>query len=144
MGAWVGRMSAEGARFRTLDEEFQRMVIIDRQIAIIPGDSILIDAAEAVAYVVNDPGVAAFLARIFERDWERANVWDEPAGGISLTPRQRAILKGLSKGKTLQQLAPQLGIKQRAMGEAIAELKVLFKAKTLFDLACRWKDTQGR
>jgi DNA-binding CsgD family transcriptional regulator len=138
MDAWVRSMTAAGAQIRTLGESFERMFIIDRRIAVIPGDRILTDSAETIAYVVNDSGVANFLARQFERDWVRASDWNQQAGLLTLTDRQVAILRGLAAGESQAAIGRRLEIKQRAMAVAISELKELFGAETLFELACRW------
>ncbi|GAA0705638.1 helix-turn-helix transcriptional regulator [Kitasatospora atroaurantiaca] len=144
MDDFVDVMTAAGAEIRTLDEHFERMIIIDRRIAVIPGDGILTDSAETVAYVVNDPGVAGFVARKFEQDWKRATPWGDVGNcPARLDGRKVAILRGLAAGESQQQIARRLEIRPRAMAEAIAELKALFDAQTLFELACRWKDAGG-
>lgn len=144
MDDWVGSMSAAGAEFRTLDERFERMIIIDRRIAVVPGDDILTTSADAVAYIVNDSGVARFLARQFERDWSRATLWSAPAPEeVALSGRQLAVLRALAAGDSQQQIARRLGVSQRTMAETIAELKDLYGATTLFQLACSWKSEGG-
>jgi hypothetical protein len=143
MDEWVAMMTAAGAEIRTLAEPFERMIVIDRRIVVIPGDQILMDSKETVAYIVNDGGVAGFLARRFHHDWERANGWDERGGDTPLSRRQVAVLRGLAAGEAQAQIARRLGIAQRTMAETIAELKVTYGVTTLFQLACRWKESGG-
>ena len=52
---------------RTLDEFFNRIIVIDRRIAIIPGAS-----GPTTALVIREPNLVAYLVDIFERTWERA------------------------------------------------------------------------
>jgi sugar-specific transcriptional regulator TrmB len=132
-----------GAEFRTLDEEFARVIIVDRKIAVVPGDEILTDSSETVAYIVNDQGIAGFLARQFEQNWHRALDWsDTGLPDLKLTGRQLAILKGLEAGVSQRVLSRQLGIGQRTMADAVAALRELFGAETTFQLACRWKELE--
>ncbi|MGE7439599.1 hypothetical protein [Kitasatospora sp. NPDC001175] len=142
MSAWVSTMTAAGAEIRTLAEPFQRMIIIDRRIAVIPGNEILITSREAVAYMVNDPGVAEHLAKSFERDWARADPWGRQPTG-TLTERQEIIMKGLAAGDSQVVIARRLGMSKRAMAEAIAELKDAYNAKSLFELAHKWTLNAG-
>ncbi|MFD0570109.1 LuxR C-terminal-related transcriptional regulator [Kitasatospora gansuensis] len=144
MDLWVSTMTAAGADIRTLDAHFERMFIIDRRIAVIPGDHILVDSTDAVAYVVNDPGIAAFLARQFERDWEQSTPWNDPGKApLALTTRQAAILRGLEAGTSREKLAHQVGISLRTLAVAVSELKDHFGVKSAFELACCWKEWQA-
>lgn len=141
MNPWVEVMTSAGAEIRTLNEPFQRMFIIDRRIAVVPGNTILTTSSEAVAYLVNDPGVAGFLAAQFERDWDRAEQWTGSVRAGALTSRQELILRCLAVGDAHMTIARKLGIGQRKQAEAIAELKIHFGVETLFELACAWKDS---
>jgi DNA-binding CsgD family transcriptional regulator len=141
---WVKVMTDAGAEIRTLDEKFERMFIIDRRIAVVPGDDILTTSSDAVAYIVNDSGVARFLARQFERDWNRARAWSETAKAeVSLTGRQAAVLRGLAAGDGQQLIARRLKISQRTMADTISELKALYNVTSLFQLACSWTSAGG-
>lgn len=64
---YAAEVTKNGATVRVLDEPFQRTVILDRRIAVIPADE---DDTEAL--FIEDPAMVAHLVRVFERDWARA------------------------------------------------------------------------
>ena len=63
---YVDDMLEHGAQVRTLDEFFNRLIVIDRRVAIIPGGQ------ADVAVAIHDPHLVSYLADIFDRSWERA------------------------------------------------------------------------
>lgn len=138
MHEWVVEMMAAGAEYRTLAEAFQRLIVIDRRLAVIPGDS------DEHAYIVHDAGLASFLADMFDRDWVRAEPWFGGGGEArgQLTTRHEVILRKLAAGHTSQRIATDLGISARRLADIISELKVTYDAKTLFALACTWMAEQ--
>jgi sugar-specific transcriptional regulator TrmB len=139
MGKWVKKMQDAGAEFRTLDEGFPRFFVIDRKVAVIPGNDILTTSSRTDAYMVHDPGVAAFLAGQFERDWNRAEPWTRPEPSGPLTRREIRVLKALEAGASQPAIAKKLDIGERAVAEVIAGLKEHYGVKTLFALGVAWK-----
>ncbi|MFD0262400.1 LuxR C-terminal-related transcriptional regulator [Kitasatospora indigofera] len=137
---WVSQMTEHGAEVRTLDEDFQRMMIIDRTTAVIPGDSILTASESATAYVVKDPGVASFLAEVFCRDWSRADPWYRKTPAGLLTDREHLILRNLAADKNYDSIARSLGVTQRTVASDVAEIKEKLGATSLFSLALAWKE----
>lgn len=138
MQGWVAEMVEAGGDYRTLTEAFQRMIVIDRRVAVISGDS------HEKAYIVHDSGIAAFLADVFVRDWERADPWF--GGGREsrgqLTTRDGLILRKLAAGHTSQRIAKDLGISARRLVDIISDLKDVYGATTLFALGCKWTAEQ--
>ncbi len=61
---YVAAVTARGAEVRTLDEFFNRMIVVDRQIAVIPHQE-----QAMVAVVVREPAVVEYLADVFDRSW---------------------------------------------------------------------------
>ncbi|MFC9331427.1 LuxR C-terminal-related transcriptional regulator [Kitasatospora sp. NPDC057015] len=136
---WVSQMTEHGAEVRTLDEDFQRMMIIDRTTAVIPGDSILTASESATAYVVKDPGVASFLAEVFCRDWARADPWHRTGPTGLLTDREDLILRHLAADKSYEAIARSLGVTQRTVASDVALIKEKLQAGSLFSMALAWK-----
>ncbi|MFJ5923832.1 LuxR C-terminal-related transcriptional regulator [Kitasatospora sp. NPDC092948] len=136
---WVAEMTKAGAEIRTLAEPFQRMILIDRSMAVIPGNSILTTSREAVAYVVNDPGVTGFLAANFERDWSRAAPWTGLEEQSMLTPRHEQILRALEQEQSYEAIGKQMKVSSRTVAMQVAEMKEILGVDTLFGLACKWR-----
>ena len=64
---YVADIVARGAEVRTLDEFFRRLIVIDRQVAVVPASD-----NHHVAIAIHDKSLIAYLVDIFERSWERA------------------------------------------------------------------------
>ncbi len=67
----VARTMELGAQVRTLDEFFNRLILIDGRLAIIPGDQ------PEMALAIHEPGIVSYLADVFERSWERARDYED-------------------------------------------------------------------
>src|SRR5699024_9748440 len=61
MRDYVEHMRQLGAKVRTLDEFFNRLIIIDRRLALIPGET------NETAVAINDLYLVSYLADVFER-----------------------------------------------------------------------------
>ena len=63
--SYVVAITAAGAEVRTLDEFFNRLIVVDRRVAVIPG------RGGVGALAVREPIVVEYLVDVFERHWER-------------------------------------------------------------------------
>ena len=82
---YVAAVTARGAEVRTLDEFFNRMIVVDRRVAVIPSRNEV-----AVAVVIREPAVVAFLVNVFERSWERGAALHQPRHLTAQGHRRRA------------------------------------------------------
>ncbi|MFI9253541.1 LuxR family transcriptional regulator [Streptomyces sp. NPDC053069] len=119
--AYVRAIEEHGAEVRTLDENFDRLIIFDRKVAFIPGTE-----DRSVAVEVRIPAVVSFLAVVFERSWLRA-VPFTPPGRDRATARitdemELAILRHVVAGDKDAVTAQQLGISIRRCQAYIARL----------------------
>ena len=80
----VERILERGAKVRTLDEFFNRLIVIDRRLAVIPGGS------PDIALAIHDSNLVSYLADVFDRSWERAREYDERGRRL----RERHRLRG--------------------------------------------------
>lgn len=139
---YVSEISALGAQIRTLDEFFDRLIIVDRALAVIPANT-----ARDQAVVVRDPAVVRFLAEVFERNWQRA----KPFQG-SRTPNESSQLSGalretiircLIHGDSDNAIAKRIGLSTRAYASHLAKLKADLEAETRFQLGYRLGQLAG-
>jgi sugar-specific transcriptional regulator TrmB len=129
---YVAEVTARGAEVRTLDEFFNRMIIVDRRVAVIPASE---DNRSAVA--VSEPSVVAFLVDIFERTWERARPFTSRDATVlrSIAAEQRAMtIRMLIEGHSDPVSAKRLGVSPRTYAGYIADLKTEYEADTRFQL----------
>ncbi|MFJ1705400.1 LuxR C-terminal-related transcriptional regulator [Kitasatospora sp. NPDC088346] len=138
--AYALDLTAHGAEVRILDEPFQRMIVVDRAVAVIPAAE---DNSRAV--LLSDPATVHFLVRLFERDWERADVvrWRElGAQRVTRTPADR-VGRLLAKGLTQRAVATRLGLSERTVAGHISRLRERYGAQTLFQLGWQMRGGGG-
>jgi hypothetical protein len=129
---YVAAVSDRGAEVRTLDEFFNRMIVIDRRVAVIPASD---DLTSAVA--VREPSVVTYLVDIFERTWERARPFTnrESTTLKDIAAEQRAMtIRMLIEGHSDPVSAKRLGVSPRTYAGYVADLKAEYEQETRFQL----------
>ncbi len=129
---WVAEVTAHGAEVRTLDEFFNRMIVIDRRLAIIPGAPDL-----SIAIAIREPGLVTYLVDVFERAWERARAFSNTGRTMmnDIAKEQRAMtIRMLIEGHSDPVSAKRLGVSARTFAAYVADLKEEYDAETRFQL----------
>ena len=129
---YVAAVTARGAEVRTLDEFFNRMIVVDRRVAVIPNRNEV-----AVAVVVREPAVVAYLVDVFERSWERARPFTNRETSLmkDIAAEQRAMtMRMLIEGHSDPVSAKRLGVSPRTYAGYVADLKTEYDAETRFQL----------
>jgi sugar-specific transcriptional regulator TrmB len=130
--SYVADVTTLGAEVRTLDEFFNRMIVVDRRLAIIPGPS-----GDNVAIAVQEPALVAYLVDVFERAWERARPYTTTERSMmnDIAREQRAMtIRMLIEGHSDPVSAKRLGVSARTFAGYVAELKAEYDADTRFQL----------
>ena len=129
---YVAAVTARGAEVRTLDEFFNRMIVIDRRVAVVPnGDQL------TVAVVIREPAIVAYLVDVFERAWERGRPFAnrERTMMAEIAAEQRAMtIRMLIEGHSDPVSAKRLGVSPRTYAGYVADLKAEYEAETRFQL----------
>jgi hypothetical protein len=121
-----------GAEVRTLDEFFDRMILLDRKVAIIPGAD-----GPATAVVVRDQAVVRFLVDTFERAWARARPFttsDETTVRQIAGERRAMTIRMLIEGHSDANSARRMGVSPRTYAGYVADLRAEYGAATRFQL----------
>ena len=129
---YVADIVSRGANVRTLDEFFRRLIVIDRQVAVVPASD-----NHHVAIAIHDASLIAYLVDIFERSWERAQPFN-----LSGNQAERAIaedvramtIRLLVEGHSDPASAKRLGVSTRTYAGYIAALKEEYGVQTRFQL----------
>lgn len=118
---YVRYVTRLGARIRTLDDAFMRLIVFDRKTAIIS-----LRAQEQGALLVHDPDIVEFVVQAYERAWamgqpfptryERKQVID-----ASETMKQ-SITRLLVEGLEVAVIAKRLGVSPRTCQRHISEI----------------------
>ncbi|MEU6818469.1 hypothetical protein [Streptomyces sp. NPDC046860] len=121
---YVKAVTGFGVQVRTLPEFFERLIIIDRAAAFIPGSR---DRRTAV--LVREPAVVGFLTDVFTRQWDRAEpfpfvpVRAAEAAGEVIPDMRECIRKLLIEGRSDKEIARRLGLSLRSLQSHVARLK---------------------
>lgn len=129
---YVAEVTAHGAEVRTLDEFFKRLIIVDREVAVIPASE-----DYALALALRDKSVVAYLVDIFERSWERGRPFTahEARNERSIASDVRAMtIRLLVEGHSDPASAKRLGVSTRTYAGYIAALKEEYGVQTRFQL----------
>lgn len=129
---YVEKITPHGAHVRTLEEFFNRLIVVDRSLAVVPG----IDGGH-VAVAIREPALVAYLADIFERYWERARPFDDRAETtrrIVAADVRNMTLRLLIEGHSDPASAKRMGVSTRTYAGYIAALKAEFAVQTRFQL----------
>jgi hypothetical protein len=129
---YVAAMTERGGEVRTVDEFFNRMIIVDRRVAIIPSKETV-----RVALVVRELSVVAYLVDVFERSWERGRPFTSREASVmkDIAAEQRSMtLRMLIEGHSDPVSAKRLGVSPRTYAGYISDLKEEFEAETRFQL----------
>ncbi|BFV57973.1 hypothetical protein KCMC57_up30770 [Kitasatospora sp. CMC57] len=130
-------LSGPGSELRILDECFQRMLIIDRAVAVVPASP---DDPGRAAFI-SDPSAVAFLVAVHQRDWNRAETvdWTRLGDESPLQAAAHRVGRMLAGGLTQRAVATRLGLSERTVAGHIARLRGQYRAQTLFQLGWRMR-----
>jgi hypothetical protein len=129
---YVDEVMKVGAEVRTLDEFFNRLIVVDRRLAIVPGVE-----GTHVAMAIHDPSLVAYLVDIFERCWERARIFTDREAS---TEREIAedvhnmTVRMLIEGHSDNASAKRVGVSTRTYAGYVASLKAEYGVETRFQL----------
>jgi sugar-specific transcriptional regulator TrmB len=129
---YVAAVSARGAEVRTLDEFFNRMIVVDRRVAVIPHQD-----QSLVAVIVREPAVVDYIVDVFDRSWERARPFTNRDTSLlkDIASEQRAMtMRMLIEGHADPVSAKRLGVSPRTYAGYVADLKAEYEAETRFQL----------
>jgi hypothetical protein len=129
---YVAQVTARGAEVRTLDEFFNRMIVVDRRVAVIPAGD---DLTTAVA--VREHSVVAYLVDVFERAFARGRPFTSSETPVmkEIASEQRAMtIRMLIEGHADAVSAKRVGVSPRTYAGYVAELKEEYDAETRFQL----------
>ena len=105
---YVKAVTERGAEVRTLDEFFNRLIVVDRRVAVIPHQEGL-----KAAMIVREPSMVAYLVDMFERTWERARPFTNKDTSMvrDIAAEQRAMtIQMLIEGHADPASAKRLGV----------------------------------
>ncbi|MFD6968567.1 LuxR C-terminal-related transcriptional regulator [Streptomyces sp. NPDC059979] len=121
-----------GGDVRTVPALPLRMVLFDREVALLPVDP---TNTKKGAVQLTGPGVLTALAALFEQVWRRAALIGCAQGRdeAGLTAQERELLRQLNQGATDEMAAKKLGIGLRTSRRMMSELMARLGARSRFE-----------
>ncbi|WP_219825798.1 helix-turn-helix domain-containing protein [Nonomuraea typhae] len=130
-------LTAAGAMVRTYGALSQRLLIYDRETALVPVNP---EEETRGAVLVRGTGIVNALCEHFESVWEHAaelGVAQPRRQGEELTAQQLAVLRLLADGHTDETIARRLGVSIRTTRRITAELMQILGARSRFQAGVR-------
>jgi DNA-binding CsgD family transcriptional regulator/sugar-specific transcriptional regulator TrmB len=123
-----------GVSARVSDPPLGRMLILDREVAVLPMDP---RDSRRGALIVRNPGLVVGLQDLFDRTWSAAQElpWTtepEPAPE-DITASDRQVLSMLASGCTDETVAREIGVSVRHLRRRIARLMIVLGARSRFE-----------
>ncbi|MBD9731749.1 LuxR family transcriptional regulator [Streptomyces sp. H28] len=131
--AYVEAVTESGGEVRTLDEFFERLIVIDRSVAILATGE---DRTSAV--VIHDEALVRFLTDVFDRNWQRATPFTPARTGhapAEVMPDIHNMIKRLLvEGLTDAAIARRIGISERTYHTHLARIRESMGAQSRLQL----------
>ncbi|MBD3139221.1 helix-turn-helix transcriptional regulator [Microbispora bryophytorum] len=128
---YARRLTRLGARVRTVPVLPIRMIIVDREVAMVPVDS---EHTALGAVLVRGAGMVVAMRTLFDLLWERGRDFGAPRARDrhGLTGQERELLRFLYEGHTDEVVARKLGISTRTCRRITADLMNRLGARSRF------------
>jgi DNA-binding CsgD family transcriptional regulator/sugar-specific transcriptional regulator TrmB len=129
---YVRWLASLGGVTRTVPVLPMLMVIVDREVALVPIDP---EDRRKGALELHSRGVVAALHVLFERFWDTALPWHEQDQPDSqgLTRRDRELLALLANGHTDEHIGRQMGLSLRTVRRSASDLMKRLGARSRFE-----------
>jgi DNA-binding CsgD family transcriptional regulator len=129
-------LAEHGAHLRLTPSIPLRMVLVDRNQAIVPIDAT--DSARG-AFVLSGGGVMTALGLLFDKIWEDSELIGEESASCpeGITAQERELLKLLAEGCTDEVAARQLGLSLRTVRRMVSVLMGRLGARSRFEAGMR-------
>lgn len=126
-------LTSMGGQVRTVPALPMRMIICDREVAVVPVNA---EDSRQGALVVRYHGVVRALTELFEVVWAQGvplGAESRPAAQNEASERDRVLLKLLSEGMTDQGIARKLGLSVRTIRRLMSDLMKRLDAQSRFE-----------
>ncbi|MFE9409826.1 LuxR C-terminal-related transcriptional regulator [Streptomyces sp. NPDC006704] len=134
--AYIEQIAAAGAEVRTLDELFDRLIVFDRRLALIPDPR---HELRTTALLIEHPAVVGYLVKVFEHAWARAEpvtmTAEQARPRLMTDETRRAVLRLMVEGHTDAVIGTRIGISTRTVSTHIKKASELFGSRSRAQLA---------
>ncbi|MEV4993290.1 LuxR C-terminal-related transcriptional regulator [Streptomyces niveus] len=126
---YMTRVPADRLEVRTVEQTVERLIIFDREMALIPAD-----AERTTALEIRHPALVTYLVQVYEVLWAQGTPLTEHLPATSprtqVTPVQQSIARLLVEGTSDEAVARRMGISVRTCRAHIAKLMQALNASS--------------
>ncbi|MFD3917663.1 LuxR C-terminal-related transcriptional regulator [Streptomyces sp. NPDC058595] len=126
---YMTRVPTDRIEVRTVEQTVERLIIIDREMALIPAN-----AERTTALEIRHPALVTYLVQVYDVLWAHGTPLTEQLSPTSartpVTPVQRGIARLLAEGTTDEMVARKMGISVRTCRSHIAKLMQALNASS--------------
>ncbi|MCX5398486.1 hypothetical protein [Streptomyces sp. NBC_00102] len=139
---YARKISAIGAKVRTLNPPFERMVLTPTAAFISDTTG---DQAGKPALRVTNPGLLAFISSVYDQQWQAARPWmgEAPTRSDGVTERHHFVMRRLLDGRVLKAVALELGVSVSTLYGDLDRLQALSGVSGHFALGAWYAATYG-
>ncbi|MFI5757211.1 LuxR C-terminal-related transcriptional regulator [Streptomyces sp. NPDC051569] len=129
---YVHWLSTLGGETRTVPSLPMLMVIVDREVALVPLDP---EDGRQGALEIRSRGAVEALHVLFMRFWDAGIPWYEQDGpdGTGLSRRERELMYLMSSGHTDEAISKKLGVSLRTVRRTVSILMARLEARSRFE-----------
>jgi DNA-binding CsgD family transcriptional regulator/sugar-specific transcriptional regulator TrmB len=137
--AYATWLSEQGGQVRTVNTLPLRMIIVDRESAVVPLNPTLSDVG---ATVLRGSGAVAAMCALFDQIWSAATPLGvaRPRDERGLSAQERGLLQLLADGDTDSIAARKLGVSDRTVRRLISNMMEQLGARSRFQAGVRARD----
>ncbi|WP_441250529.1 LuxR C-terminal-related transcriptional regulator [Kitasatospora sp. McL0602] len=134
--AYAHWLTEHGGQVRTIATLPLRLIVVDRETALVPLDP---DDSRQGAAVLRSRGAVAAMCALFDQTWAAATPLGlpRPRDEQGLSTQERALLDLLAQGDTDDSAARRLGVSDRTVRRLIADLTERLGARSRFQAGAR-------
>ncbi|MET4921021.1 helix-turn-helix transcriptional regulator [Streptomyces sp. PSRA5] len=126
---YITRVPTDRIEVRTVEQTIERLIIIDREMALIPAN-----AERTTALEIRHPALVTYLVQMYDVLWAHGTPLTEHLTPTSartpVTPVQRGIARLLAEGTSDEMVARKMGISVRTCRSHIAKLMQALNASS--------------
>ena len=134
--AYAEWLSGIGGQVRTVPTLPQRMIIVDRTVALIPINP---KDSSVGAALLSGAGAVSAMCALFDQVWKDATPLGlpHPLDDQGLDRQEREVLRMLANGDTDEHIARRLGVSTRTVGRVASELMRRLGTRSRFQMGVR-------
>ncbi|MGW7084998.1 hypothetical protein ACWGH2_16115 [Streptomyces sp. NPDC054871] len=146
-GEYVAVLLDGGGEARVTAARVPRMIVVDHQHLFVDNFLTADQGARDSGWHITDRAAVAWARAVYDMFWWQATRWQDlapQAGSGTTTEQQRRILRELESGCSQQQVGPRIGVRERTVQKALADLRESLGMPSMYQVMVWWARSPER